>query len=912
MTVFYPCSLLTRNTFYALLVTSTWLAKLSHLSSHFTDVPPLLLLLYFPTFLLPDVIITVVGRLLFHKASRCRLLSTISAAIGGILAVVNWLAAASQIAFHIETGGEISWASGSNLAFDWGGIQFLLINSGGVGLCALAIAIGAVVLRNLIYDGVGSLLHLAWATVRYRPSIVTGYRALRTDIEDASVESSLAVDQICKEDASRHELPFSKSRVPLWLARIFVLAPIVVLAILQTIRPSYQPYPHMSGTLPFVLSEAFQPAPNEFCLPGLVESMKLFPLPELLSEDKWLPNHNLSPAWHPVANWSTLDSNSFPHIERPHWLPGNDTVPGFERWSSASNDSDHNIYRPELDPLKLSNLDADVLQPIRDSFSSSGKIKHIILLTLESTRADVVPITTHSRLYESILKSQKSSSNFNLSALHSLLANISPVTELLTGMSNSSGLSQHRTHTSTPAPGSWRDRLASKPSSLNILGATTGSTFSLKSLIGSHCGVHAMPVEFAEEAGRTSYQPCLPNIFHLFNRNKKDVTHKPGGLHTASWTPVVVQSMTDQFDRQDRLHSMMGFAPHQTFVKSNLTNPHSKYWPPTEPEVNYFGFPEPQTIPYLRDLFTQVKDKEERLFLSHFTSSTHHPFLTPAGFGEHEEYFGKDGWGKEGAFNKYLNTIRHQDRWLGNIMDLLDEFGMTNETLVVLVGDHGMAFAEDNAKHSNFENPHVSSFRVPLTFQHPALPPLQLSVNATSIQIIPTILDLLLTSDSLSQADAEVAKDILPQYQGQSLIRPLKTEENGRELWTPGIIMTGGAMLVIGSAASPYRLSIPLCKPSDYRFTDISRDPYELRPLTAWSMEELLKKIKLAGYDVREGQRAAKWARDAEKVAIWWSWETKRLWRYSGAAEQLSRGGSGQGRETDGAGMIKKEHWWDT
>lgn len=37
--------------------------------------------------------------------------------------------------------------------------------------------------------------------------------------------------------------------------------------------------------------------------------------------------------------------------------------------------------------------------------------------------------------------------------------------------------------------------------------------------------------------------------------------------------------------------------------------------------------------------------------------------------------------------NSYLNAVRYVDTWLGEIMKLLDETGIANETLVVLVGD---------------------------------------------------------------------------------------------------------------------------------------------------------------------------------------------------------------------------------
>lgn len=37
--------------------------------------------------------------------------------------------------------------------------------------------------------------------------------------------------------------------------------------------------------------------------------------------------------------------------------------------------------------------------------------------------------------------------------------------------------------------------------------------------------------------------------------------------------------------------------------------------------------------------------------------------------------------------NDYLNTISYVDDWLGKVLGLIDEAGITNSTLVVMVGD---------------------------------------------------------------------------------------------------------------------------------------------------------------------------------------------------------------------------------
>lgn len=81
-------------------------------------------------------------------------------------------------------------------------------------------------------------------------------------------------------------------------------------------------------------------------------------------------------------------------------------------------------------------------------------------------------------------------------------------------------------------------------------------------------------------------------------------------------------------------------------------------------------------------------ENKTRLFLSHFTSTTHHPWSTPREF-EYVDYFSTHGVMAKSHEdrNSYLNAVRYVDTWLGEVMKLLDETGIANETLVVLVGD---------------------------------------------------------------------------------------------------------------------------------------------------------------------------------------------------------------------------------
>ncbi len=236
-------------------------------------------------------------------------------------------------------------------------------------------------------------------------------------------------------------------------------------------------------------------------------------------------------------------------------------------------------------------------------------------------------------------------------------------------------------------------------------------------------------------------------------------------------------------------------------------------------------------------------------------------------------------------------------------MDLIDEFGMAEETLVVMVGDHGMAFSQDKTSPSAFENGHISLLRVPLLFHHPKLPRIQLQVNATSMSILPTILDLLTTTSSLDGMDTDIAENLIHQYEGQSLIRPFIREKNGRQVWNVGILNAGGSALSISSAAVPYRLILPICKNAKYRYTNTDRDPYELEPIEAMSIKRLGRKLTR-----RYGEAEGQWVVDAEKLGRWWVGRMRTRWRYYGTSLQRDR----TAKEMKGTGVMVHKHWWET
>lgn len=908
---------------YALLVTSTFAPKLLHLWSHVYSLPVVLYVLYMPTFLALDVVNALLFWVLVH-AGQGRARTKWTALIGGlrvIVCLVVLCASAMTMAFFVETGGEIKWGTAKSFANEAGGIKVLLSGSVPACLASAVIVIAARILSQPLYNGSEKVINTLVKTFTGRQ--LKSWSASKeevdseSDVERGLYSSLMSPDEDDSDSSSSTgspnlgaleakslpaEEPAAKWYTP-WILRAAFLTPFVTTVILLWVRPTTFPYAHMSGSIPFTLAEIWNPPPD-ICIASYSQAVNPFPLTDLIREDRWEQPNGKFIGWMPNSTVSSITAGN-----PPSWLP-KEKLHGFERWYNestpyANGKQEHgkhhrmkNIFRydPLQDPAKISNLDQKVLDPISEALKSRKiSIKHVILMSLESTRTDVFPLKKGSHMYDNIMKTN---SGERAKQVEEELSQLTLNAELLTG--ESGGFAQERNTTSV-IPGSWRD--LKHRGGINVHGALTGSTTSFKSFLGSHCGVSPLPVDFTVETFRKIYQPCIPQVLSLLNHNKPSTEPKPDDITSMPWRSVFAQSITDQYDHQDELNRHIGFLPSNMIVKEMLLAPGAKY-PPTEKESNYFGFPESQIKPYLRDLFTDAEKNNERLFLSHFTSSTHHPWNTPEAAGPTFDFLNKGKFGSEHQLNRYLNTIRYGDRWIGEVMDMLQELGVAEETLVVMVGDHGMAFEEDSRQYSTFENGHISNLRVPLNFHHPSLPRIQLQLNATSTSILPTILDLLATTSSLNKQDTDVAENLIQQYEGQSLVRAWKPEHNGRQQWDITVLNAGGAVLSVGSAAVPYRLVLPVCKAGTYRFTDVSRDPAELAPIEEFSVKKLAKKIrKLNGDD-----KAAAWIADAEKVGKWWVLEQRRRWNYHGGASAKDADAG----EFTGMGRIKKEHWWET
>ncbi|KAK7394032.1 hypothetical protein QQX98_013187 [Neonectria punicea] len=879
-------------------------SKLVHLVTYASTIPATAFIVYLPTFFLADFLAICFLRVLLRPVNRWFFL--IFPVVGCLISLLTLGGSASQLGFYIKTGGELEWHEATSFATSKDGLKVLLTGSWAVLASGGVILVISYFAQNLLYRTVGDFLlgiYMQTATaLRALIRLCRGGRQTRRDVEnDADLDAQRLVDtdpsNDDNDDSEAHMLigdgekaspakpkPFRcLVSIPSWLLKT---ATVAFLTITVTLRP-HKPYDHMSITLPISLLEIFKAEPDH-CIEQRRITTNAWPLPDLVDKANWEEPQGDFKGWAPGANSAIADQY---RKTSPHWLP--DTAPrGFSRWDPRRFESKapgtfgaekeawklqcpnfdlrEPYYNPANDPLKISNLDTDVLEPLKGALEDgSVKIKHVVFILMESLREELFPIRQGSDIHKSILQFNDEDMREEVNAK---LAHLTPHIERLTGISG--GFTDANGKSYDAPELKWDDKTEEGFGGINVVGGFTTATMSTKSFSANHCGAWPMPVEKFDEADTDSYQPCLPQVLGLLNEGKDLGTHASDDFREQPWHPALFESVTERYDRQEIFDQKIGFK--HIVCKAELE--HDPKYNESDPfwkKVNYFGFAEPVLKPHIRDYITNTTANNQRIYMSHFTSTTHHAWDTPDWF-DTTDYLPTGGpvnWHKN--FNKYLNTIRFHDAWMAELMQLFDDVGISNETLIVFAGDHGQAFKEDYYKTGTYEVPHVSNFRVPITFRHPHLPRIQYEANATTISVLPTILDLLINSGSLNEKDTRVASDLVQDYEGQSLIRPYKKSHNGRRAWNFGVINSGAGMLAVTSADAPWRLVMPLGKVFEYTFTDLGNDPLELSPIASWSLDGLLDTVRN-----RVGDDAAVWAEEAQAVARWWSLERQRLWKY--------------------------------
>ena len=429
------------------------------------------------------------------------------------------------------------------------------------------------------------------------------------------------------------------------LKRFVVILCSSMVIFLRCARPHDRAYGFLSASLPLAPfgGPAFRPGHEKFA--------------PLSGDFRWLEGH------------TALDT--LPIFD---WLPANDSFGGFQDWSllymnkfnetvPKNYTSEH--YNPVKDPLHIPNLQNDLLEPLREVLhNGTVKIKHIILIKLESTRQDMFPLRTDSYTMERIKDSYRGGRIPE--EVENRLSNLTPTAERLTGFET--GFREDEGH---PEP----------YGGISAKKAYTASTYTLKSVTGTMCGVNPLAVKYNMEYQHDIYQPCLPHILEMLNQ-QPNTPSTTDDWTSWPWHTMWMQSMTGTYDYQDLLTPYLGFK--DIITQESINEAGGKYMPEETENMKYYGYPDRTLKNYVRDAIADAKKNHTRLFLSHLTGNTHNPWFKP---GDYEELIGNSWYGLNKMLNKYLNTIAYQDGWLADILEVLKDAGVADETLLVMAGD---------------------------------------------------------------------------------------------------------------------------------------------------------------------------------------------------------------------------------
>lgn len=552
----------------------------------------------------------------------------------------------ANISYYCNIGVEIHWRQAIEFRGANPSAKFIL--------SALAVAVitetfiwgGAYFATPRLYRFTNAILEI-W--VSFLPAGLTKYCRSRKpalqetyeqialhDSEDSDSDSVAFLDQ-------PEALPQETSK-PLFV-RIAVAACGIAFLALRVIRPHDLAFSFYSESLPLAIfhtSSHWRGISSVEYLPG---------------NFTWLRNHTALDRF-PTFDWLPVSEAA----SLPPWSPFHINMTR----QSAFSDGPVEHYNPLKDPLHIPNLDNDILEsikgPIRDG---SVKIKHIILVKLESTRQDAWPMRADSMTVDRVRESQRDDEIPE--EILEALANLTPTAERLTGWDTGFERSKERP---TPYGG------------ISASNAYTSGTYTLKSLTGTICGVSPMPVEGNREYMHDIYQPCLPHIFESLNEQGNITNSIADDWTSWPWHTMWMQSHSAEWDRHWALNPVLGFK--DIMIKETIDQTDMKYIPEETEEEEHHGHEDKVLKNYLRDVIADAKRNNTRLFLGHLTHNTHNPWFKP---GEPDTYLSDASEGTKKNINNYINTLKYQDEWVADILEVLQEAEIADETLLIMAGD---------------------------------------------------------------------------------------------------------------------------------------------------------------------------------------------------------------------------------
>ena len=165
------------------------------------------------------------------------------------------------------------------------------------------------------------------------------------------------------------------------------------------------------------------------------------------------------------------------------------------------------------------------------------------------------------------------------------------------------------------------------------------------------------------------------------------------------------------------------------------------------------------------------------------------------------------------ARRAYLGNVSYVDDWTGYLIDALAAVGAADDTVVILLADHGDMLGERGLwyKMSFFEG----ACRIPLVLHWPArFPARHVSTPVSLVDVLPTLMDLT-DGDGCSPVDPPAGESLVPLAAGEVEERTVVGEYMAEGSCAPIVMIRRGSLKFVHCPADPDQLY------------DLAVDPHE-------------------------------------------------------------------------------------
>jgi glucan phosphoethanolaminetransferase (alkaline phosphatase superfamily) len=352
-----------------------------------------------------------------------------------------------------------------------------------------------------------------------------------------------------------------------------------------------------------------------------------------------------------------------------------------------------------------------------------------------------------------------------------------------------------------------------------------------------------------------------PNLKRFFKNNRKNCFRFDHAFSASSTTMLAVPAIlhgigpyqdSSVFYSQPLVWEYGKAAGFQTFFISS----HSMQWYHFDRfyrkgKPSYFWSKEQSGKPFFNDLGIDDRFTLQNL-TRHLRTTKKRPFLGVVQLNAtHYPYFVNDKHKKwSGRFvDEYDNSIAYEDYLLGKFLDQMKRSGLLKNTLIVLTSDHGESLKDHN-KIGHVDSYYAETISVPLMVyvptgmgsdqQRKALTKNMKSIAAT-IDIIPTILDL------MGWEKNPQMKNIRANLTGYSLSKQVPKDRMVITMNNNQMARFRVGISVIWKGFHYLRMVNVV--PTKEEIFDLSKDPYERKPVELKTMASWRSQLKKALWD---------------------------------------------------------------